>query len=73
MNRKVTQLPSFIDALAKLLRTRKLLQKDFDDFKREIAEHPELGSMIQGTGGVRKIRLKSAHSGKRGGDRKSVV
>ncbi len=67
--RKVTQLTVFADKLAGFIKTRKILQKDFDDFKRIIAEHPEIGALIQGTGGIRKIRLKSASGGKRGGFR----
>lgn len=69
ITRKVTQLTVFADKLADFIRTRKVLQKDFDDFKRIIAEHPEIGAIIQGTGGVRKTRLKSASGGKRGGFR----
>jgi hypothetical protein len=67
--RKVTQLTVFANKLADFIKTRKVLQKDFDEFKRMLAEHPEIGAIIQGTGGVRKTRLKSATSGKRGGFR----
>lgn len=66
---KVTQITTFASKLEDFIRTRKVLQKDFDDFKRMIAEHPEIGAVIQGTGGVRKTRLKSASGGKRGGFR----
>jgi mRNA-degrading endonuclease RelE of RelBE toxin-antitoxin system len=52
-----------------LIKERKLLREDFDEFKRELAENPERGSIVTGTGGVRKIRLKSASKGKRGGFR----
>lgn len=45
------------------------MQKDFDDFQRELANSPEKGAIIKGTGGVRKIRLKSASSGKSSGFR----
>lgn len=55
---KVTQLTVFSDKLTGFIRTRKVLQTDFDDFKRVIAENPEIGAIIQGTGGVRKTRLK---------------
>ncbi len=34
-----------------------------------LAEHPELGDVIPGTGGIRKIRWKSQNQGKRGGAR----
>lgn len=66
---KVTQLTIFAAKIATFIRTRKVLQKDFDDFKRILAENPEMGAIIQGTGGVRKTRLKSASGGKRGGFR----
>jgi mRNA-degrading endonuclease RelE of RelBE toxin-antitoxin system len=69
MNRKVTQTSVFSRKLAELIKTRRLVQKDFDDFKRKIAEYPELGDIVQGTGGIRKTRLKSASGGKSGGFR----
>ena len=69
MDRRVIQISAFARKVAELIKVRKLLQSDFDDFKRKLAEHPELGDVIQGTGGVRKIRLKSASGGKRGGFR----
>jgi hypothetical protein len=69
ITRKVTQLPIFADKLANFIRARKVLQKDFDEFKRILAEHPEIAAVIQGTGGVRKTRLKSVSGGKRGGFR----
>ncbi len=51
------------------MKNHKLKSEDFEAFKRKIAEHPEIGDLIQGTGGVRKIRLKSASKGTRGGFR----
>jgi len=48
---------------------RQLLQQDLKDLKNELAKNPELGDLIVGTGGVRKVRLKSATGGKRGGFR----
>lgn len=69
INVKVTQLTVFADKLTGFIRTRKILQTDFDDFKRMLAENLEIGAVIQGTGGVRKTRLKSASGGKRGGFR----
>lgn len=39
------------------------------DFKKSLAENPEQGDVITGTGGIRKIRLKSASKGKSGGFR----
>jgi len=69
MNKQIVQISTFARKVEELIRKHKLLQKDFDEFKRKIAEHPESGDIIQGTGGVRKIRLKSASGGKRGGFR----
>ncbi len=69
MNRKIIQISVFAKKVEGLIRTRKLLKEDFEDFKRVIAEHPDLGDIIPGAGGVRKIRLKSASGGKRGGFR----
>lgn len=37
--------------------------------KKNLAEFPDSGDLIKGTGGVRKIRLKSAYGGKSGGFR----
>lgn len=42
---------------------------DFENLKKELAEFPEIGDLIPGTGGVRKIRVKSSHGGKSGGFR----
>jgi hypothetical protein len=44
-----------------------LKEKDFDDFKKSLAENPMQGDVITGTGGIRKTRLKSASKGKSGG------
>ena len=43
--------------------------EDFNTFKSVLAENPEMGALIIGTGGVRKTRLKSASKGKSGGFR----
>lgn len=43
-----------------------------DDMKRlqdELLKNPEIGNVIEGTGGVRKIRFAFAHQGKRGSTR----
>lgn len=69
MAKKIIQTSGFANKLMGLIKTRKLLQTDYDDFKRAIAEHPEMGDLIQGTGGVRKTRLKSPCGGKRDGFR----
>lgn len=66
MIRKIKLTRNFSKSIDDLLRKRRLLQKDFDNFVRQLAEHPEIGAIIPGTSGVRKIRLKSASKGKRG-------
>ena len=69
MTRKISQTNYFIKLINNLIKKRQILQEDFDNFKKELAQHPEMGDMIPGTNGVRKARLKSASHGKRGGSR----
>ena len=52
-----------------MLHARSLLQDDYDTFKRELTEDPEKAPPLPGTGGVRKIRLKSSSKGKSSGFR----
>jgi hypothetical protein len=67
--REVVQTSTFAKRVKDLVKTHRLKSEDFETFKRVIAENPEMGDMIQGTGGVRKTRLKSASKGKSGGFR----
>lgn len=69
MKRQIIQTKDFEDAVANLIAKRKLKKEDFEDFKKSLAENPEQGDMIVGTGGIRKTRLKSATKGKSGGFR----
>lgn len=69
MVRNVVRSKDFSKVLIKLIAQNKVLEKDFEDFKKTLAENPELGEIVKGTGGVRKTRLKSATKGKRGGFR----
>lgn len=69
MKRQLIQTTDFEDAVANLIAKRKLKSEDFEDFKKSLAENPEQGDVIVGTGGIRKTRLKSATKGKRGGFR----
>ena len=69
MKRKIIQTKYFIKLINNLIKKRQILQEDFDSFKKELAEYPEMGDMIPGTNGVRKARLKSASRGKSGGSR----
>lgn len=69
MIRKIIETKKFSKSLDDLLKKRSLLKRDFDVLKKELAINPEAGVPIVGTGGVRKIRLKSASGGKSGGFR----
>jgi mRNA-degrading endonuclease RelE of RelBE toxin-antitoxin system len=69
MKIKITPLTKFAKDVASLIENRALLEEDYDDFKKRLAENPELGPTITKTGGVRKVRLKSASKGKSGGFR----
>lgn len=67
--RQVIETRPFSRQVASLLAARSLLQDDYDIFKKELAEDPERLPPLAGTGGVRKIRVKSSSKGKRGGFR----
>lgn len=69
MKRKITPLRAFEKNINKLIEQHKLHVNDFEEFKKDLAKHPDSGDLIAGTGGVRKTRLKSASKGKRGGFR----
>lgn len=66
---KIILTSHFNKTLEDLVKKRQLLQQDFDDLTRELATNPEMGDLIVGTGGLRKVRLKSASRGKSGGYR----
>lgn len=46
-----------------------LSDEDYRAFQNELMENPEKGDLIQGLGGLRKIRIGSNNKGKRGGAR----
>ncbi len=69
MNRRIVQTKDFEDEILNLIKKRKLSSVDFEDFKRNLAANPEQGDVIAGTGGVRKVRLRSTAKGKSGGFR----
>ena len=51
-------------------RAEKLLsEKDQDEIVNYIAVHPKAGAVIQGTGGIRKLRWRRQGTGKSGGVR----
>lgn len=60
----------FIETPMFTKRLRGILDDDsYADFQRELAQHPEQGDVIEGTGGLRKVRVASSGRGKRGGSR----
>lgn len=52
-----------------MISQRKLTEDDYEDFEKRLVANPDEGEVIQGTGGVRKTRLKSISKGRRGGFR----
>ena len=69
MKSLIIQTKIFSDDLDSLIAENKLLIDDYEELERALAKDPEQGSQIQGTGGLRKTRLKSSTKGKRGGFR----
>lgn len=69
MKRKIVQSRQFSKTIENLLKKRQLLLQDFEGFKLQLSITPEMGDIITGTGGLRKVRLKSASHGKSGGYR----
>jgi len=46
-----------------------LSEDDYTAFQQFLLEHPEAGDVVQGSGGVRKVRWARAGTGKSGGVR----
>lgn len=69
MKRQIVQTRVFGKTIKSLIAKRKLAKDDFENFKKSLAEYPNQGDVIPGTGGMRKIRLKSRDKGKRSGFR----
>lgn len=60
----------FIETPTFTKQLRELLDDDsYAEFQRQLAERPEMGDVIEGTGGLRKVREASSGRGKRGGSR----
>jgi hypothetical protein len=49
--------------------TELLTDEEYASLQRHLALYPEAGKLIQGTGGLRKLRWARGHRGKRGGVR----
>lgn len=69
MKRIIIQTREFSNVFDKLEAQRKILVKDYEDFERALLNNPEIGDLMEGTGGLRKTRLKSSSKGKRSGFR----
>lgn len=69
MKIKIIEAKSFKKDIDSFIAKKKILIEDFEDFKRQLAENPTIGDLISGTGGLRKVRLKSSSGGKSGGFR----
>ncbi len=69
MKRLIVQTRIFSEDLDALIAENKLLVSDFEELEKLLCSYPDQGDLIQGTGGLRKIRLKSSSKGKRGGFR----
>lgn len=60
----------FIETPVFTKRLHELLDDDsYAAFQRMLALHPKAGDIIEGTGGLRKVRVASKGHGKRGGAR----
>lgn len=69
MKRKIIEPRALARIIDDLIAERKILKEDLEALKKKLISNPESGDIIPGTGGIRKIRLKSATKGKRGGFR----
>lgn len=60
----------FIESAVFTRQVRELLtDEEYAGFQWHLALYPEVGEVIQGTGGLRKVRWTSGGGGKRGGVR----
>jgi len=69
MNIKIIETKNFTKDIDSFVAKKKILIEDFEDFKKQLAENPNCGDLVSGTGGLRKVRLKSSSGGKSGGFR----
>ena len=69
MKRLIIQLRKFSEILDLLIKQHKVTKADFEEFEKVLIGDPEVGAFIQGSGGLRKTRLKSTSHGKSGGFR----
>ena len=69
MTRTFVMLPEFDKQWANL----GLTDKDLNRLQLELLENPQKGDVIQGTGGLRKLRFAFEHRGKSGSARVAYV
>ena len=69
MKRLITQAKPFTEELDRLIATRKVLLEDYEELEKRLTRNPEDGDVVQGTGGLRKTRMKAPSGGKSGGFR----
>lgn len=60
----IAELPGYIRTADKLL-----AQQEREDLIRYLAHNPQAGDVMEGTGGVRKLRWRRSSQGKSGGVR----
>ena len=60
----IVETPAFVEAARRLMS-----DEEVDGIKLTLASAPQMGALMQGTGGVRKLRWALAGCGKRGGAR----
>lgn len=65
MNRTFIEVPLFTRKWKEL----GLTDENLRDLENVLLENPKSGDIIQGTGGIRKIRIPVENKGKRGGGR----
>lgn len=64
MQNTIAELPEYIKRADSLLTESE--RKDVVDY---LSEHPKAGTVMEGTGGIRKLRWSKGHKGKSGGVR----
>ena len=69
MKRLIIQSKPFSEELDRLISTNKLLSGDYEELEKRLTKNPDDGDIVQGTGGLRKTRIKSSSKGKSGGFR----
>ncbi|MCX6149566.1 MAG: type II toxin-antitoxin system RelE/ParE family toxin [Ignavibacteriales bacterium] len=60
----IVELPEYIKRAEKIL-----LEEERDELFYYLSSNPKVGALIQGTGGIRKLRWVSKGKGKSGGSR----